>query len=598
MRTRWLLMTAVLAGAILLGGLAWARAGDLPHQTTQLDASAKRAYPAGPPEAPYALLRYEILLANAGDAIPHVSLADKLPDQVELVRGSATGGLVYLPHLRTLRWDGSLESHSAITLTFQVQSTVGRPMTITNEALICDVNAAVCITRAVISRLEPLPGSQTPTPTVIPTPALDCSQSLTMSLDIPRYTGDTSAGQATARHYAGAPWDESGPEIVYQLELDAAAVITLTLENAPPELDLFVLAGCDPMNCVAFGDQSLVFIGSAGTYYVVVDGRDGTAGAYTLLLAAERLEEPTPPPPTPTPEAPAVASIFLPLLRRLQPLPPAPTPTPTPSWPVSLDSIWLEGPKGQPNYAFRNCEVVYQWARITNHASTPVPIFLDWMVQDWLGRPVPALSYLNWRINWPSGVYGASLPRAIPVNLPSGSYSLTVRLRGPEGLINERMVYFSITQEEPVTSPLAEFVTSRGVSAGGLPEGVTEVFRPDDPAVYAWGWWQRAGGKTHRIRWTWYMPDGSLYATHEQEHTAECTFYAWSWLEIAGTEVAATPGTWNVAVWYDGMYVNLRSFAIGAGGPAEYQPAGVGGDSAPGSCVSPACPPIIDIPNP
>lgn len=599
MRKRSMLMMAVLAGAILLlGWLALARAGELPPQPTPLDASAKRAYPAGPLEAPYSILRYEILLANAGEALSHVSLADKLPDQVELVRGSATGGLIYLPNLRTMRWDGALPANSAITLTFEVQSLVSQPMTITNEALICDVNAAVCITRSVASRLEPLPGASTPTPAPTPTPGLDCSQSLPMRLDTPLYRGDTSAGQALVRRYAGAPWDESGPEIVYRLELEAATAVTLTLEETRAELDLFVLAGCDPMNCIAFGDRSAAFSGTAGTYYVVVDGRDGAAGLYALRLEAEPRELPTPPTPTSTPETPTITHTFLPLLRRLHPLPPAPTPTPTPSWPVSLDAVWLEGPKGHPNYAFRNCEVLYQWVRITNHTPAPVPIIVDWLVQDWLGRKVPALSYHNWQIAWPSGTYGANLPRAVPPDLRPGSYSATVRLRGPGGLINERMVYFSITRDEPVTPPLAEFVTSKGVNAGGLPEGATEVFHPEDDAVYAWGWWQRAGGVPHTIRWTWYTPDGSLYTSFERQYTADCTFYAWSWLEIAGTEVAAMPGTWNVAVWYDGAFVELRSFAIGAGGNASYQPAHAGGAGQPALCLSPASPPLAEFPAP
>lgn len=596
MLKRSVLMTAVLAGVVLLGWLAFARAGEPPAQTTPLDASAKRVYPAGPPEAPYSILRYEILLANAGEALSHVSLADKLPDQVELVRGSATGGLIYLPNLRTLRWDGALPANSAITLTFAVQSLVRQPMTITNEALICDVNAPLCITRSVTSWLEPPPGAPTPTPT--PAPGLDCAQSLPMSPDNPLYRGDTSAGQSLVRHYAGAPWDESGPEIIYRLELEAATAVTLTLEEARPELDLFILAGCDPMNCVTFGDRSAAFIGPAGTYYVVVDGRDGAAGTYALRLQAEPMEPPTPPPPTATPETPAIIHTFLPLLWRLHPLPPAPTPTPTPSWPVSLDAVWLEGPKGQPNYAFRNCEVMYQWVRITNHSPAPVPVAVDWLVQDWLGRRVPALSYSNWQINWPSGTYGANLPRAVPPDLRPGSYSLTVRLRGPEGLINERMVYFSITPDEPVTAPLAEFVTSKGVNAGGLPEEVTEVFHPDDEAVYAWGWWQRAGGVPHTIRWTWYTPDGSLYTSFERQYKADCTFYAWSWLEIAGTEVAAMPGTWNVAVWYDGAFVDLRSFAIGAGATEGFQPAHAGGDSVSGACISADCPPLVEFPAP
>src|SRR5207247_7485315 len=62
---------------------------------------------------------------------------------------------------------------------------------------------------------------------------------------------------------------------------------TVTLSAMAADLDVFVLqdtgTGCDPANCVAHGDVSTSFAATAGaTYYLVVDGRAGAAGPFTL----------------------------------------------------------------------------------------------------------------------------------------------------------------------------------------------------------------------------------------------------------------------------------------------------------------------------
>jgi len=260
------------------------------------------------------------------------------------------------------------------------------------------------------------------------------------------------------------------------------------------------------------------------------------------------------------------------------PLPPTLTPTATPSGSVSLESIWLEGPRGRTNYDFRRCEVVYQLVQITNYSATPLPVTVDWVVRDSAGKLVPALSYTGWQVSWPTGTYNANLARALPANMPLGPYSVTIQMRGPAGVTAQRMAYFNVSDDDSPGLPLAELVLCRDV-LHGLPTGLdNSVFSVEDKAIYAWTWWQRAGGVPHKITWIWYGPDGAEHASYSRDFTESCTFYAWAWMEIADSEVAGLPGTWKLEVWRDGLLVTTRSFQI----VAETDEAGGTGQAATG----------------
>lgn len=293
---------------------------------------------------------------------------------------------------------------------------------------------------------------------------------------------------------------------------------------------------------------------------------------------------------TSTPTATAIVRRqFLPLILRVHPIPPAPTATATPSWPVSLDGIWLEGPRGTQNYEFRRCEVIYEWIQLTNHSDEPALVSFDWRVRDWSGRYIAALSYVNWQLWWPSGTYQANLPRAIPSNLGFGPYELTIKLWSAQGLVAERVAYFTITGDDPVAPPLAELQTCRGISGDGLPLDVTDRFSVDDPAAYVWAWWQRGGNAPHTVRWAWYAPDGAFYSDYEEEYVEPCAFYSWAWLEIAGTEVATMPGEWTLNAYFDEELVATRSFHIvdESGGGSSTGAATTGGGHLAGACGPP-----------
>ena len=94
-------------------------------------------------------------------------------------------------------------------------------------------------------------------------------------------------------------WDETGPEIVHRIVTTGYGNITATLSNLSANLDVFLLNACSPSSLVAYGDSAASYANAPpGTYYVVVDGRSGAAGAYTLTVTQS----------CPTPAAPGSIS--------------------------------------------------------------------------------------------------------------------------------------------------------------------------------------------------------------------------------------------------------------------------------------------------
>jgi hypothetical protein len=103
-------------------------------------------------------------------------------------------------------------------------------------------------------------------------------------------SGDTTGRASHIDTYDCSAWDESGPEVVYSLELPdtfAPYDVTTTLSGLSVDLDVFILPGdgCYGGQCLSYGDESATASGLAGgTYYIAVDGYTGAAGSYTLSV--------------------------------------------------------------------------------------------------------------------------------------------------------------------------------------------------------------------------------------------------------------------------------------------------------------------------
>lgn len=90
--------------------------------------------------------------------------------------------------------------------------------------------------------------------------------------------------------YSAAPTvDESGPEVIYELELSGAGTLTASVLDAPgADVDLHLLGSLDADDCLGRAHIDLeVAVPAAGTYYLTVDswvGSDQTvySGAYVL----------------------------------------------------------------------------------------------------------------------------------------------------------------------------------------------------------------------------------------------------------------------------------------------------------------------------
>ncbi len=87
--------------------------------------------------------------------------------------------------------------------------------------------------------------------------------------------------------------NESGPEVVYEVNVPFPGILTATIsDGAGVDVDVHILSAADPNACLSRGHISAEALVSGGTAYVVVDswvGASGTVydGAYTLSISLQ-----------------------------------------------------------------------------------------------------------------------------------------------------------------------------------------------------------------------------------------------------------------------------------------------------------------------
>ncbi len=110
------------------------------------------------------------------------------------------------------------------------------------------------------------------------------------------HLGDTRRGERVNALYTGceAPQDESGPELVYTLELEAPSTIrALVLDRGDVDIDLHLLDDADdPEACLERGHTELRASLDAGTWHFVLDSwvdAEGAAraGEYLFVVVKE-----------------------------------------------------------------------------------------------------------------------------------------------------------------------------------------------------------------------------------------------------------------------------------------------------------------------
>lgn len=82
--------------------------------------------------------------------------------------------------------------------------------------------------------------------------------------------------------------ENNGPEIVHTFTQTTAGPVNISLTNLDANLELFLLRSCDRGDCMKFSQNSgtaneyITAYLQAGTYYIVVDGYNGSVSDYTL----------------------------------------------------------------------------------------------------------------------------------------------------------------------------------------------------------------------------------------------------------------------------------------------------------------------------
>ncbi len=115
----------------------------------------------------------------------------------------------------------------------------------------------------------------------------DCTGATTIGLGT--VSGTTDGGRAGDITYGCSGQPEKGPRKVYKITTSSAGDLIATLSNLSVDLDVFILKGCNPANCAAYGDTTASLVNApAGTYYIVVDTKSGEAGSFNLTVSLAR----------------------------------------------------------------------------------------------------------------------------------------------------------------------------------------------------------------------------------------------------------------------------------------------------------------------
>ncbi len=135
--------------------------------------------------------------------------------------------------------------------------------------------------------VTPTPSS-TPTATPTSTPAIDCSTPVPLSDGVP-YSGTTIGADSNITFYGCISWNYSGPEVIHSFTIGSQSILEASLTGLGDDLGLFLLGSCSEHDCIRWSDwedeEFLTYLAEPGTYYLVVDGYDGAAGAYTITAS-------------------------------------------------------------------------------------------------------------------------------------------------------------------------------------------------------------------------------------------------------------------------------------------------------------------------
>ena len=108
--------------------------------------------------------------------------------------------------------------------------------------------------------------------------------------DVLVWANDAFGSTDNVDAWSCAPGDYTGNEYAFPFKVMQTSAVTVSLDDEEASTDLFVVkdegAGCKPGSCLKAAVSKLKFVAEAGAvYYIVVDGKKGTAGKFTLDVA-------------------------------------------------------------------------------------------------------------------------------------------------------------------------------------------------------------------------------------------------------------------------------------------------------------------------
>ena len=122
---------------------------------------------------------------------------------------------------------------------------------------------------------------------------LDCSDAVSLTCG-QAYNGTNLNGRDNVSLYGCSGnvlnVDNNGPEVVHTFTVTQAGNVTISLTNLSANLELFLLSSCHRGSCIAFSqnggtaNEQITAYLNPGTYYVVVDGRNGAVSNYRLRV--------------------------------------------------------------------------------------------------------------------------------------------------------------------------------------------------------------------------------------------------------------------------------------------------------------------------
>jgi len=120
---------------------------------------------------------------------------------------------------------------------------------------------------------------------------LDSTSAIVLSCGVP-YNGTTTDGENLVNTYMSAYWHSTGKEKVHKITTSFPGRISATITNLNGKnLDVYILKYANRNCMLAYGDSvALADNTQAGTYYVLVDGRYGAEGSYTLEVSCPDIQ--------------------------------------------------------------------------------------------------------------------------------------------------------------------------------------------------------------------------------------------------------------------------------------------------------------------